>query len=559
MLHFEGFDRFVKAMPSYNWNAVLSLLLNFVWIFIGFESTAVRIRISKTGNDSLSCLVSDAARPCRSITFALFATNDSRNRNETNFTFSIEDHCYDLEERVKIIQPSPDKSIILTSNHSNGAIIHCKNISAGFEIGSHLANKTHNISFVNLGFQNCGPRFAAAVIIWNSVEINFMNCVFKDNKQAGINGIDSGVAIDSCLFMNNTSNRKNSSEKFQDGKTSAAGGAGFLFYNAVNLSVIIRGSIFTLNSAVTNKSANFVAPSSNVSHFTSTGGGLLVVFLEKTYNCSVLIEDTIFSNNSATYGGGVYFANTNMASRNSYFIRNSRFLKNNAGQTGGGLIFSQWDNASRITTNFKNCTVSENQSERGAGMNVFFMNKNEKSTDSVLRFDTVVFSNNFGKASTAIRFTTAQPYARRMDVTPEFINCTIADHNMSGLARNSPFTSQRVNVKFTGRNVFTRNNGGGAAVFQDCVINVHGQLVFTNNTGLNGGAVLLEFSQIILYPESELMFVGNEARGLGGAIYVAEHVMEELMQWYNPNCFLTYSEANLPPSEWKVRVTSGLY
>ena len=538
-------------MPSYNWNTILPLL-NLVWIFIDFESTAVRIRISKTGNDTLSCLVSDAARPCRSVTFALLATNDSRNQNETNFTFSMEDRIYYLEERVKIIQTSPDKSIILTSNHSNGTNIHCENISAGFEIGSRGPNKTRNISFVNLGFQNCGPRFAAAVIILNSVEINFMNCVFKDNKQAGINGFDSGVAIDSCLFVNNTSNAQNSSEKFQDGKTSAAGGAGFLFRNSTNLSVIIRRSNFTLNSAVTNKSKDFVAPSSNVSHFTSTGGGLLVVFLEKTDQCRVVIEDSVFSNNSATYGGGVYFANTNVASRNRYFIRNSRFLKNIAGQTGGGLIFSQWDTTSRITTIFKNCTVSENQSKRGAGMNVFLMNYDGTANDSVLLFDTVVFSNNSGDASTAIRFTTALPYGRTVDVTPEFINCTIADQNMSSFANTSPFTSQRVNMKFKGRNVFTRNNGGGAAGFQDCVINVQGELVFTNNTGSNGGAVLLESSQIILYPGSELMFLGNEARGLGGAIFVKEYTMDEFIHEKNPNCFLAYSNPHEPPSKWKV-------
>ena len=543
-------------MPGYNLKAVLSLL-NLVWIFVGFESTAVRIRISKiTGNDNMSCLVSNAARPCESITFALLATKDSRNRNETNFTFLIEDQVYDLEERVKINQTSPDRNIILKSNHSTGSIIHCTNISAGFEIGSRhdLANKTRNITFVNLAFENCGPRFAAAVIIWNSDEINFMNCVFKDNKQAGINGFDSGVTIYSCLFMNNTSNRHDSSEQFQDGVTTAAGGAGFLFRTAVNLSVIIRSSNFTLNSAVTNTSTHFVAPSSNVSHFTTTGGGLLVVFLEKTDHCRVVIEDTIFLNNSATYGGGVYFANTNMASRNSYYIRNSRVLKNIAGQTGGGLIFSQWDNTSNITTVLKNCTVSENQSKRGAGMNVFLMNYDRAANDSVLRFDTVVFSNNLGNASTAIRFTTALPYGRTMDVTPEFIDCTIADHNMPSFARTSPFTSQRVNVKFTGRNVFMRNNGGGAAGFQDCVINVQGQLVFTNNTGSNGGAVLLESSQIVLYPGSELMFLGNEARGLGGAIFAKEYTMDEFIHEKNPDCFLAYSDPYEPPSKWKVRI-----
>ena len=544
-------------MPSYNFNTVL-LVLNLVWIFIGFESTAVVIRVSKiTGKDDLSCLVSYAARSCRSIKFALNATKDSRNRNETDFTFSIEDQVYDLENRVTIIQTTRDRNIILKSNHSTGSIIHCTNISAGFEIGSrhNLTNKTRNISFVNLEFKNCGPRFAASVIIWNSQEINFTNCVFKDNKQAGINGFDSGVTIDSCLFMNNTSNRQNTSEKFKDGVTSAAGGAGFIFRYAVSpLSVIIRSSNFTFNSAVTNKSTRFVAPSSNVSHFTATGGGLLVAFQEKTELCQVVIEDTIFSNNSATYGGGVYFTNTNIASRNSYTIRNSRFLKNIAGQTGGGLIFSQWDNTSSIHTIFTNCTVSENHSKRGAGMNVFLMNYDGKANDSVLRFDTVVFSNNFGNASTAVRFTTALPYGRTMDVTPEFVNCTIADHNMSSFAHTSPVTSQRVNMKFIGRNVFTRNNGGGAAGFQDCVINVQGQLVFSNNTGSNGGAVLLESSQIILYPDSELVFIGNKAMGLGGAIFVKEYTMDEFIHVKNPDCFLAYSDPHKPPSKWQVRI-----
>ena len=530
---------------------IVLFLFNSLWIFIGFESTcaAVVINVSNTGYDNSVCLVSNTTTPCKTIKFAL---NEIKDSNDTDFIFSIEDQVYYLEQRVKIIQTSPDRNITLKSNQSSGSTIQCMNTFAGFDIGSGPANQTRNINFVNLVFKNCGPIFAAAVVIWNSVGIKFTNCVFRDNKQAGIQGFDSGVVIESCHFLNNTPNHQTNS--------TSGGGARFFLRNAISLSVIIRSSNFALNSVAMNNSTEFRWPCTNQSICNyHLGGGLLIMFQESASGCRVVIQDTIFSSNSATFGGGMYFADSDMTSRNNFSITNSTFLRNMAAEAGGGLMFTRLDTSSSITAIFKNCTVSENQSERGAGMNVFFMNKNEKSTDSVLRFDTVVFSNNFGKASTAIRFMTDIPYARLMDVTPEFINCTIADHNMSGLARNSPFTSQRVNVKFTGRNVFTRNNGGGAAVFQDCVINVHGQLVFTNNTGLNGGAVLLEFSQIILYPESELMFVGNEARGLGGAIYVAEHVMEELMQWYNPNCFLTYSEANLPPSEWKVRVTSGLY
>ena len=78
----------------------------------------------------------------------------------------------------------------------------------------------------------------------------------------------------------------------------------------------------------------------------------------------------------------------------------------------------------------------------------------------LLRFDTVTFSNNIGNASTAIRFTTALPFARGVDMTPEFINCTFKNNNMSNYARTSPFTSQRVDVNFTGRNIFQQNYGG---------------------------------------------------------------------------------------------------
>ena len=118
---------------------------------------------------------------------------------------------------------------------------------------------------------------------------------------------------------------------------------------------------------------------------------------------------------------------------------------------------------------------------------------------------------------------------------------------MSRLPHTSSFTSELVNVKFKGRNVFARNNGGGtgAAAFQNCVINVQGQLLFMNNSGTNGGAVLLESSQIILYPDSEMMFLGNKARGPGGAICV----------FNNLRCFLAYSDL-VPPSKWKVRISS---
>ena len=352
-------------------------------------SASLVVRISKTtGKDNSSCWIWNATTPCRTMVYALGALWDTKNYNETLFTFSIQDQVYSLKERVKITQTNAGRSVYLKSSNTTGrSVIRCADSSAGIEIGTHgmNVNKTRNIYFQNLEFQNCGPRFAAVVLVWNSENVDFTNCVFKHNNQAGINAFDSGVAIESCSFFNNTSNGNSSSQKYTEGVTSAGGGAGCLFYNARNLSLTVRNSIFDSNSAVMNDTADYVAPSYNVSQIIPGGGGLLVVFRGKAVHCQVEIENTLFSNNNATFGGGLYFEQSNTAIRNKYTVTNSNFTRNKAGQTGGGLIFTQWDNASSFITIFKNCIVSENESKRGAGMNVFLMNFDVTPNDSILR------------------------------------------------------------------------------------------------------------------------------------------------------------------------------
>ena len=99
---------------------------------------------------------------------------------------------------------------------------------------------------------------------------------------------------------------------------------------------------------------------------------------------------------------------------------------------------------------------------------------------------------------------------------------------------------------------------GGAAAFQDCVVDVDGKLTFANNTGSIGGAVLIMSSQIKLHPYSELTFIGNQAKGIGGAVYVLEYMMDEFTHANNPDCFLAYFNPHLPPSRWKVFVSGEL-
>ena len=66
-------------------------------------------------------------------------------------------------------------------------------------------------------------------------------------------------------------------------------------------------------------------------------------------------------------------------------------------------------------------------------------------------------------------------------------------------------------------------------------------------------------SQIKLHPDSELTFIGNQAKGIGGAVYVLEHMMDEFIHANNPDCFLAYFDPLLPPSKWKVYLDPYLF
>ena len=70
--------------------------------------------------------------------------------------------------------------------------------------------------------------------------------------------------------------------------------------------------------------------------------------------------------------------------------------------------------------------------------------------------------------------------------------------------------------------------------------------------------MLIMSSQIKLHRYSELTFIGNQAKGIGGAVYVLEHMMDEFIHANNPDCFLAYFNPRLPPSKWKVFVSGEL-
>ena len=552
-------DFFSSRLERLAWNLSAFRSTMIWWIFIASwfsHGSSMNVSISqKSGENNVTCFNPNVSLPCKTINYALGVLNNVTFDRETTFVFSLLDEVLFLHSQILVFQPRKIREIYLTSAHeSKRTVVRSSSESSGFVLGRKEARRsvsTYNIHVSNIEFELFSKKSAAVVMVWRADNVSFTNCVFRNNKRSGINAFDSGVKITRCLFVNNSANSEDAAVMV--GNSSVAGGAGFVFFELSGLRVIVKNSNFSHNAAVYNNSENFIAPRSLsvLPRLNLRGGGLLVAFLNDSKSNTAVVEDSVFEENQATFGGGLYHCSCHSSSGNSLKIQRSIFAGNLAAQGGGGLGTSVWDFGT-TNTRIENCVIRDNWSRRGGGMNVFIMNYNSSDFQSRISFVNLTLDGNRGRASAAIRLDTALNMSSPVNLKPEFIDCTIKNHGANYRTYTAPFTSQRVDVVFKGRNAFTQNHGAGAVEYHAGVIHVEGSLNFIGNSGSQGGAVFLRSSQITLYPGSELRFEKNFANANGGAILVWTREMYEFIRPGNPDCFVVYSKDRTPPSQWKV-------
>lgn len=524
------------------------------------------IRVSQqSGNDTTDCW--NESIPCKSLQYALngFGTPDSN--NDTANRILVMDSEYVLTQRVQVFQPKREGSYLSIEGtrvglKSSKAILRCGNQKAGINLGSRTTLDTaFNVQFLNLEFQQCGPDLASVVLLWNSENVSFIGCVFRNNLQAAINAIDSSVYIDKCHFINNTCNRNIVNvtlveRPFQSGIDSQSGGTGFVFENATKLTVVIKDSYYFNNSAVVHDDPYYTSPAYNVTNFGEGGGGISIVFSRKTKHCGVILQSLTFTSNKATYGGGIYLVESGTSTANSIKLTNTSFFGNTGEQAGGGFCISQWDRARALNILIQDCTFDRNFARRGAGLNAFFMSELGLS-DSQIKFIRTTAKYNQAPSSAAYRFTSSLPFGNVTGNVIHLIDCDISEHRSmlhNTYSYLAPLTVQRLDIRFSGSNRIWNNVGAGGMVVENGVVHVDGSLKFTHNSASMGGGLRLWSSQIKLYPGSELVFSDNFARSYGGALYVCLFPSYGIIHQYNTDCFITYANSFLPPSKWQVRI-----
>ena len=351
--------------------------------------------------------------------------------------------------------------------------------------GVMYARPADNLTITNSVFQNCwSKKEAGALYLQNggSIGIHLINNTFinntaysdrvtNDNDLGGgailIKGTGNGVhTIINSTFINNTAN---------------FGGGIVLYQTSAN--VIITNATFDGNKAIIGGQScgqggsiwtkvKFTANNITFANgeATNRGGGLYI-----SSNADMTYTNLTFINNSAGYGGGLYW------SKNSVTIDGMTFINNSAEQ-GGAIFFPNGGSSTQNPTKVINSDFSGNSATSGGA----------------------IYLNNVGNIF--------------------ILNNSFTDNSavMDGGAIYVPFGGYLVDIgysNFTGNNasqggaIFSGGKGVTTGHIHDCNFN-------NNSATVSGGAIYVSNTQLIM----NCNFDANKADGDGGAVYVSEGV-----------------------------------
>ena len=297
------------------------------------------------------------------------------------------------------------------------------------------------------------------------------------------------------------------------------------------IAVLFKGtsshnSIAILNCSFYNNSALF-------------GGGIDTTFQDDVSNNTVYISGCTFTNNYPLErsGGaldiGLIALYLDSMTHNNITVQDIVFVNNSAGWGGAVAFFSsrsKLDLENKLQ--FINCTWIGNSASIGAAMNLMSAARHS-FYDGVLPTTLLCrcsFTNN------------------RVTDTAEFllgVNDSISQH----VVESGALHIQSVEVEFS--ELVSFNETKGSAVFAtSSKINVleNTQVQFVNNTATNGGAMaLLGFSVVELFSNSTIIFDSNTASERGGAVYATSPHQSEFI--LSHKCFISHHSI-IDPDDW---------
>ena len=393
----------------------------------------------------------------------------------------------------------------------------------------------------------------SAVFLLNCRDVNITNCVIYRSNGTGISMLNTNgnVCIEHTDIIE-SSLRSDSSDIMMFGGSGlhiefnyCSNGNTAYNYNNCSHSEHYRNATYTIYrcSFIENRadSSGTLASFYDIGPM-SCGGGVYIGFAVRASYLDITLENCIIQYNSAAeYGGGIKLEFYETAQDNQILLQRTTLSNNKAPnhRMGGGLEIVFLPFRHQIEHNsitIISCDFTSNFAGSGGGLNIFSHELPFQNDLSAIIFTDSTWTNNTALYGAAVHIVPAtwDSGSQGRNQLISFVNCSITQNIVIDLPgahstkrlrvqRNGAgaFFSIHVTVVFCGVTTFEGNNGtalylsGSVAIF-----NASSQVTFSNNSGMNGGAVsLLGQSYFLLNGSSNFSFVNNRARQLGGGLY----------------------------------------
>ncbi|KAL5497467.1 hypothetical protein EMCRGX_G013941 [Ephydatia muelleri] len=454
----------------------------------------------------------------------------------------------------------------------NVSISHCtfQNNSGGG--GVSLRESTGDVSISHCTFQNNTATYVGGgVSLQKSTgDVSISHCTFQNNTATYGGGVslqllNGNVSISHCTFQNNTATygggvslRESNGHvsishcTFHNNTATTGGGGGVSLWEST-------GDVSISHCSFQNTHTDGGGGGGGVSLYSSTGdvsishctfqnntaggGGGGVSFHSSTGDVS--ISHSTFQNNIATIGGGVVRLLFLDVGGGDFGITNCTF-QNNRAINAGGAVFSWVGVLSNILNsndmelngkagdvNITKCSFQNNRASFGGAIFVV-------SVRSML-ISGSTFTNNTAIGGAAVYAVNSynsfiihyhpiftldtEPFGhlilQGVMVKDNLCSCNDYDELRGGAIY---FNGMKVDIfgsTFTGSQ-FSSNSPLGAIQGTNGYLNLHGNITFSNNTGVNGGAISLSNNvPLYFYEGCAVEFSRNAATGFGGALYNA--------------------------------------
>ena len=464
----------------------------------------------------------------------------------------------------------------LEGTHTLQGILNISNVSNITLQGlGHIEYGFHKVVLQSTSVIKCSNKHRTGIQFTSSTKVELemltiANCGFKWYQYYVVS-----------LYFGNINTVKLECVSVQNGS-----GNGLVLFNIYN--VLIANSSFANNEAQFTFSGNVLIayvdllkkqPQVKIvkSNFTLGSGKGIFLWCDYNNNPDVIIDNSMFSNNIARYGGGVYIVlrgggsieissctiSKNIAQygggiyiglngKSSIHLSDSTIC-NNIALYGGGVYIESYGNSS---IDVSNCTIYNNIVEvNGGGLMMYSFG------DGTIEFIECTIYDNTAHFDGGGMYITS--YSESGSI--EFSNCTISNNSAyftSGLVLHSLQSTSTssfyfTNVSFYFNKIFNRpiaqQNGYRSAITMlnianvtfhqlkvsnhnttgllgdNSLITIDGHNMFVNNSGIYGGGIaLFDSSQLLLNVNANISFVDNHASKSGGGIFVYhDHVLGE--------------------------------